>query len=413
MIIIKTEIGEIGIPREKIKEIEYEWVEEGEKEYKKGNWEEAKEIFEKYIEKEKGATKDKEKAIFKIGMCYMKLNEKEKALKKFLQLLKEYPDTEYREKAELEIGKIYYGKGEKEKAKEIFGKLKGSWDRKIKAEVEYYLFVLNPPETEEEKEEFCDNYITRYPESPYISEILYQKAETLYNRMGNREKYTIKNIPQYREIKELLEKAKEKTENPETLKKIYPLLITCYDHLAEYGRKHKTMKEYAVLLYPKEREKQAEWIKKQADRLITEGEIGEGIQIYRKIEKEYPETKVGLNCCLSLGRIFEKEGDIERSAKGFVSFVKNYPDEEKCAELLIEAAKKYKSIGRYKKSIECLEKIIKEYRKTEKVEDALFAIGFYYKDIRNLKKAKEYWARYLEMYPEGKYTSIIKGELEK
>ncbi len=42
------------------------------------------------------------------------------------------------------------------------------------------------------------------------------------------------NIPQYREIKEILEKAKEKTENPEVLKKIYPLLITCYDHLAEY-----------------------------------------------------------------------------------------------------------------------------------------------------------------------------------
>ena len=28
----------------------------------------------------------------------------------------------------------------------------------------------------------------------------------------------------------------------------------------------------------------------------------------QEIEKEYPETKVGLNCCLSLGRIFEKEG---------------------------------------------------------------------------------------------------------
>ncbi|MCD6220803.1 tetratricopeptide repeat protein, partial [bacterium] len=275
MIIIKTEVGEIGIPRDKIKEIEYEWVKEGEKEYKKGNWEEAAEIFEKYIEKEKGKTKDKEKAIFKIGMCYMKLNEKEKALKKFLHLLKEYPETEYRESAELEIGKTYYGKGEKEKAKEIFEKLKGSWDRKIKAEAEYYLFVLNPPETEEEKEEFYNNYITRYPESPYISEILYQKAEILYNRMENREKYTIKNIPQYREIKELLEKAKEKTENPETLKKIYPLLITCYDHLAEYRKKHQTMKEYAQLLYPEDREKQAEWMKQQADRLITEGETAE------------------------------------------------------------------------------------------------------------------------------------------
>ena len=47
------------------------------------------------------------------------------------------------------------------------------------------------------------------------------------------------------------------------------------------------------------------------------------------------------------------------------------------------------------------------------MEDALFAIGFYYKDIRNLKKAKEYWARYLEMYPEGKYITIIKGELKE
>ena len=292
MIIIKTEIGEIGIPRDKIKEIEYEWVKEGEKEYKKGNWEEAKEIFEEYIEKEKGKTKDKEKAIFKIGMCYMKLNEKEKALKKFLQLLKEYPDKEYREKAELEIGKIYYGKGEKEKAKEIFEKLKGSWDRKIKAEAEYYLFVLNPPETEESKEEFYNEYIAQYPESPSISEILYQKVETLYNRMENREKYTIKNIPQYREIKEILEKAKEKTQDPETLKKIYPLLITCYDHLAEYRRKHQTMKKYAQLLYPEDREKQAEWMKNQADRLITEGETAEAIVLYRMIIRSYHKSNI-------------------------------------------------------------------------------------------------------------------------
>jgi len=59
--------------------------------------------------------------------------------------------------------------------------------------------------------------------------------------------------------------------------KIYPLLITCYDHLAEYRRKHQTMKKYAQLLYPENREKQAEWMKKQADRLITEGEISGSI----------------------------------------------------------------------------------------------------------------------------------------
>ena len=416
MIIIKTEIGEIGIPREKIKEIEYEWIKEGEKEYKKGNWEEAKEIFEKYIEKEKGKTKDKEKAIFKAGMCYIKLNKKEKALKKFLQLLKEYPETEYREKAEIEIGRIYYEKGEKEKAKEIFGKLKGSWDRNTRAEAEYYLFVLNPPETEEAKEKFYNHYITRYPESPYISEILYQKVKTLYNRMGNREKYTIKNIPQYREIKELLEKAKEKTQNPETLKEISPLLITCYDHLAEYRRKHKTMKEYAALLYPEEREKQAEWMKEQADRLITEGETGEAIQIYRKIEKEYPETKVSSDALYEVAKIIDKEETrceaVRGSIREYENLIKKYPESQYAEYIYFTLVKKYQILGRKEKEIEYFEEFLKKYPESKKRENALFYLGLLYRESKKENQAKRIWRKYLEEYPKGIYSQVIKTYLE-
>ena len=407
MIIIKTEIGEIGIPRDKIKEIEYEWVKEGEKEYKKGNWEEAKEIFEEYIEKEKGKTKDKEKAIFKIGMCYMKLNEKEKALKKFLQLLKEYPDTEYREKAELEIGKIYYEKGEKEKAKEIFEKLKGSWDRKIKAEAEYYLFVLNPPETEGEKEEFYNEYIAQYPESPYISEILYQKGETLYNRIENREKYTIKNIPQYREIKELREEAKEKTENPETLKKIYPLLITCYDHLAEYRRKHKTMREYVDLLYPKDKEKQANYLKKQADELKEKGETGEAIMLYHFIPYNYPESKTVSGCYFKLGELFEEKMDWERALKNYKFVLSNEVEENLLQKVLFRIGICYLKLNKNKKATEMFQEIILKYPESNFSGEVLYYLGRAYYNSGRKEKAKEVFNRYFKKFPEGKYAKEV------
>ncbi|MDD3735285.1 MAG: tetratricopeptide repeat protein [Candidatus Pacebacteria bacterium] len=322
-VIIKTEIGDIGIPRDIIREIKYDWVKEGEEKYKKGNWQEAIELFEKYLEKEKGITKTREEILYKTGICYVKTGQEEKGKEKMEQLLKEYPETIYRDKAELEIGKIYYEKGEKEKAKGILSKIKAR-DKEVRGEAEYYLFLISPPEKQQEKEKFYDNYISQYPESNKMPEILYLKAEALYNKIENKEEYTTKNIPQYKQIKELLEKA-SKTGEIETLKKIYPLLITCYDHIAEYQEKYKTMKQYAELLYPEDKEKQAEYLKQQADKLMAQEETGEAIIMYRFIIARYPNTKCTRKTYLNIAEIFRDEGDIKGAINEYKKLLDNYP----------------------------------------------------------------------------------------
>ena len=391
-------------------------MKEGEEEYKKGNWQEAIELFERYLEKEKGITKTREEILYKTGICYVKTGQEEKAKEKTEQLLKEYPETIYRDKAELEIGKIYYEEGEKEKAKGVLSRIRGSWDKEVRGEVEYYLFLISPPEKQQEKEKFYDNYISQYPESNKIPEILYLKAETLYNKIENKEEYTTKNIPQYKQIKELLEKA-SKTEEIETLKKIYPLLITCYDHIAEYPEKYKIMKQYAELLYPEDKEKQAEYLKEQADKLMAQEETGEAIIMYRKIAKEYPDTEIAPEVLFDVAKIiYEEEKKVEavnQTIKEYEEIIQKYPKNKYAEDIYFILVKKYQELGKINQAIKQLEDFLKTYPDSKKYESALFLLGMMYKENKSQEQAKKVWEEYLKKYPEGVYYTVVKTFLEE
>ena len=391
-------------------------MKEGEEEYKKGNWQEAIELFERYLEKEKGITKTREEILYKTGICYVKTGQEEKAKEKMEQLLKEYPETIYRDKAELEIGKIYYEEGEKEKAKGVLSRIRGSWDKEVRGEVEYYLFLISPPEKQQEKEKFYDNYISQYPESNKIPEILYLKAETLYNKIENKEEYTTKNIPQYKQIKELLEKA-SKTEEIETLKKIYPLLITCYDHIAEYQEKYKIMKQYAELLYPEDKEKQAEYLKEQADKLMAQEETGEAIIMYRKIAKEYPDTEIAPEVLFDVAKIiYEEEKKVEavnQTIKEYEEIIQKYPKNKYAEDIYFILVKKYQELGKINQAIKQLEDFLKTYPDSKKYESALFLLGMMYKENKSQEQAKKVWEEYLKKYPEGVYYTVVKTFLEE
>ena len=391
-------------------------MKEGEEEYKKGNWQEAIELFERYLEKEKGITKTREEILYKTGICYVKTGQEEKAKEKMEQLLKEYPETIYRDKAELEIGKIYYEEGEKEKAKGVLSRIRGSWDKEVRGEVEYYLFLISPPEKQQEKEKFYDNYISQYPESNKIPEILYLKAETLYNKIENKEEYTTKNIPQYKQIKELLEKA-SKTGEIETLKKIYPLLITCYDHIAEYPEKYKIMKQYAELLYPEDKEKQAEYLKEQADKLMAQEETGEAIIMYRKIAKEYPDTEIAPEVLFDVAKIiYEEEKKVEavnQTIKEYEEIIQKYPKNKYAEDIYFILVKKYQELGKINQAIKQLEDFLKTYPDSKKYESALFLLGMMYKENKSQEQAKKVWEEYLKKYPEGVYYTVVKTFLEE
>jgi len=221
------------------------------------------------------------------------------------------------------------------------------------------------------------------------------------------------NIHQYREIEKLLKKAKEKTE---TLKKISPLLITCYDHLAEDREKHQTMREYAQLLYPEEREKQAEWMKNQAEKLKEKGETGEAIMIYRKIGEEYKNTEIAGEVSFIIANIIEQQEEEQDAVKGSIeeyeNLIKKYPESQYAEEVHFKLVRKYQRLGKLNEGIRILENFIKNYPESKKKEQALFLLGILYRKTKNYENMKKVWNEYLKNYPEGTYTSIINSFLK-
>jgi len=213
---------------------------------------------------------------------------------------------------------------------------------------------------------------------------------------------------------EELEKIKEGTKDPEILKKIYPVLIEKYDRQAEYGKKHRSMKEYAEILYP-EKEKQAEYLKNEADKLKEEGETGEAIMIYRKIVEEYKNTEIGGESSFIIANIIEQQEDEQDAVKGTVEeyekLIRDYPKTKYSEETHFKLVRKYQKLGKTNEGIRILENFIKNYPESKKKEQALFLLGLLYRETKNSENMKKVWDEYLKNYPEGTYTSIINSFL--
>jgi TolA-binding protein len=135
--------------------------------------------------------------------------------------------------------------------------------------------------------------------------------------------------------------------------------------------------------------------------------------IYRSLMEEYPEAENILDFYFLLSEIFEKEGDVDRAAKVLISLSSKYQQNKISCKAWFEAAKKLRFIKKYKEAIECLETLIKEYPYSQEAENALFALGYYYKEINNDQKAIEKWEIYLQRYPNGEYSEIIKTQMKK
>jgi len=198
--------------------------------------------------------------------------------------------------------------------------------------------------------------------------------------------------------------------------KISPLLITCYDHLAEYGRKHKAMKEYAALLYPKDREKQAEYLKQLAEKLKEKGETGEAIMIYRKIGEEYKNTEIAGEVSFIIANIIEQQEEEQDAVKGSIEeyekLIRDYPKTKYAEEAHFKLVRKYQRLGKTNESIRILENFIKNYPESKKKEQVLFLLGILYRKTKNYENMKKVWNEYLKNYPEGTYTSIINSFLK-
>jgi tetratricopeptide (TPR) repeat protein len=249
------------------------------------------------------------------------------------------------------------------------------------------------------------------------SEQLYRKAQTLYNRIQDKTP-SITSIPRYEEISGLLEKAVNKnSDKKELLKEIYPLLITAYDRQARYPDKHKTMQRYAETLYPRDREKQARWVKQQADKLRSEKETAEAITLYRTIAKKYSETETAPESLFTVAEIIKREensqGVADKSINEYETIIKNYPGTKYSEEIHRILTKQYQRKEDYNKSVHYLKTFLKKYPHSENYEEVLFELGLLYRQNKKEDEAKKVWEEYLKKYPEGLYSTSVKTYLKE
>lgn len=412
---IKIDVGEITIPKEQIKSIRYDWLENAEKEYEKGNYNQAVEFFEKHLKQETEKTREREGILFKTGMCYIKLGQEAKALQRFEEFLKEYPESRLKTQVELETGKLYLNQeGRKTQAEASFKSAAGSHLRDVSGQAEYYLFMMEKDKkTEGEILKFCEEYIKKYPAGVKTPEVLYWKVETLYNRMPEK-RQAIKNIPRHKEVTDLLEQVVEKKQiaGAELLQKTYYLMIDSYDKQARYPEKHNAMKQYATLEYQKDQEQQAQWLKQQADKLLGEGATVEAITLYRMTAKKYPETETAPETLFQIAQKIQQEepqqGAVTQTIKEYEMLIKKYPKTEYAAESYLSLVKLYQLKQDHNKAIESLSSFLREYPENKKYESALFQLGLLYHQNKKEDEAKNIWNEYLKKYPEGRHASVVK-----
>jgi TolA-binding protein len=170
------------------------------------------------------------------------------------------------------------------------------------------------------------------------------------------------------------------------------------------------MKEYAEILYP-EKEKQAEYLKKEADKLREQGEIGEAIVLYRLIVKEYPQEKDAKESYFQLRKLFKNEMDSKSVIECYEILIKKYENTITDREW-VEIISDFRFFKKYDRAIELSKIMLNKYPEGPFAEDALFILGTLYKETKDLGKAKEIWKNYLQKYPESIRSLTIKKFLQ-
>ncbi|MFA5646503.1 MAG: tetratricopeptide repeat protein [Candidatus Ratteibacteria bacterium] len=375
----------------------------------------AVEFFERYLKQETKKTREREEVLYKTGMCHIKLKAQEKALQRLEELMKEYPVSRRKPEAELETGRLYLEQGKREQAQERLKRAAGSHLREVSSQAEYYLFIMEKErKTEDEIVTFCEDYLKKYPTEVKTPEVVYQKTEIAYTRIP-KEGPSIKSIPNYKEITDLLEQITEKkaTAGAELLQKTYHMMTDSYDKQARYPEKHRAMKEYAALKYPNDKEQQAQWLKQQADGLRDKGEISEAITLYRLLTVgNFKDTSVAKEGYFQLGKIFKENVDIKKMNEYYEILIKEHEDilTEKNYMDIISG---YRFFKEYDKAIIIAEKMIEKFSKGNYEKDALFTLGLLYREKGNLKKTKEIWKEYFQKYPDDIIRkSMIKNFME-
>lgn len=181
--------------------------EKGNQLFQEGKYEEASKAFNKVLEKDP----DYPEALINLGLCYLKLNEIDKALPYLEKAVQVKPDFAA---AYISLGQAYFIKGEMEKSIEYFSK--GAELQSDNPKVYYNIaIVYYQMQKYSEAVEALKKSIDLDP----VNASAYYQLAICYGRLGNAEKMVENfeaflklepNAPEAPQVKDLIKKVKEK-----------------------------------------------------------------------------------------------------------------------------------------------------------------------------------------------------------
>ena len=97
----------------------------------------------------------------------------------------------------------------------------------------------------------------------------------------------------------------------------------------------------------------------------------------------------------------------------YENYVKNAPKDEKSAEYLFNTGQLYQQLHDFKTAVGTFESVYQQYPQSAKAPNALFLMAMSYKDnLNDTTKAKQYYAEFLQKFPQHELADDAKILLE-
>ncbi|MCD6595426.1 TonB family protein [bacterium] len=388
----------------------------------------AKSMYDKSVEKSEKvlAYYDKSKyvddAIFLIAMCYVRIGEFTKALRKFNELLSNFPETEYAEDARYWRNVCLYYGGKEDIAIDSLKAL--ALENPERAEEAMYMIGELAYKNEryiEAKSAFLD-FLEHFPKSSFVPMI--------HMRLGQIEWH----FEEYETAAHHFEQVGESDVPVEDYFTSRKLLIKCY---IKIGRLDDADKIIAELL--KDETYMPHWSELEllsGDVYYARGEIQKAMDIWNSLIDRYPNTSVAAWAYYKLGEVYFARGDLDKALDMYNSAAKTGTDPE-VRELARKRSEQITRLLAYKKQIEnpdsagisvvsaklalaemyltefgqpdsaikTYESVLEKYPDDSLAPKASYSLGWVWAFAKkNYKKADSVYAQLLKEYPESDYA---------
>ncbi|MGA1868899.1 MAG: tetratricopeptide repeat protein [bacterium] len=267
----------------------------------------------------------------------------------------------------------------------------------------------------EKEQEFlaaCDRVTENFPEYKYRPEILYKKAELLYNRERYKDAipplhYIIEHYPQsevYKSALKIAAHAYFQNENYHAAAEQFSLLVKLCDSLLKE-------KGHTVELFLTRKESHKMHMLSRFKGAEQSGNAEE----FRSVAKEFPNAEIADVALYEAASLYKEAENDKMAYEIFQYLIKHYPKSPHTPAALLQVAAFYEKENDHKMAATSYEHIYRTYPKFEGSINALYKAGMLYERLQDWKKEEEIFELYLSKNPKEKLIEALfrKGYAQK